>query len=142
MSFTKKFKKGDQVITNEKWAEDVGRHKASQGSTKCGVVVDEYQQQRYYPEHSYRNGLYYYDSYADLRFYGSCDEVLSQPFLHFVDFVDSNGIKHTLNASWLKRYIDPIVADAKDENGNTIYNKDERIKKFKERRKNRQSRNL
>lgn len=94
MSFTKKFKKGDFIVTNEEWAENVGSHEdyvrvsqglASQGSTKCGVVVDEYQ----------------------------CEQPLSNDeglaisskgggILHLVDFVDSNGIKHTSNAGYLE----------------------------------------
>lgn len=89
MSFTKKFKKGDKVRTNQKWAECVGKHydyvRVSQGSTKCGVVVNEYESERPLAD----------DNWCIISNKGG-------GVLHLVDFVDSNGIKHTLNVNHLE----------------------------------------
>lgn len=126
MTFVKKFKESDEVMTTSEWIEKMGKYYEyvracqglpSQGLSKSGVVVNEYMSEQ--PLHNDK---------------GYVISSKGGGFLHLVDFVDSTGIKHTTNAYWLTRYIDPVIADAKDEKGNTIYDKDERIKRFKERR--------
>lgn len=96
MTFVKKFNKGDEVMTTQRYAE------CMHGKIRSGVVVDEYESEQSLP--------------------------------NIVEFIDSNGIKDVINAYWLTRYIDPVITEAKDENGNTIYSKEERIKRFKDSR--------
>jgi predicted Mrr-cat superfamily restriction endonuclease len=111
MTFVKKFNKGDEVITTQEFT------KLMRGKIISGVVINDYE---------YEQPL--------LNKRGIIIGKKSGKFLHLVEFKDSDGIKHTIDADWLTRYIDPVIADAKDENGNIIYNKEERIKRFKENR--------
>jgi len=89
----KKFNKGDEVTTTSEWAEQVGKHYeyvkacqclSSQGLTKSGVVVNEYESERPLTDDK-----------------GFIISSKGGGFLHLVDFVDRDGIRHTTNAYWL-----------------------------------------